>query len=59
MNLRQLELFIAIAESGSFSRGAEKALLTQSTVSQHIASLESEVGLRLLDRTGRGAELTN
>jgi DNA-binding transcriptional LysR family regulator len=58
MNLRQLELFIAIAESGSFSRGAEKALLTQSTVSQHIASLESEVGLRLLDRTGRGAELT-
>lgn len=58
MNLRQLELFIAIAESGSFSRGAEKALLTQSTVSQHIASLESEVGLRLFDRTGRGAELT-
>jgi DNA-binding transcriptional LysR family regulator len=58
MNLRQLELFIAIAESGSFSRGAEQALLTQSTVSQHIASLESEVGLRLLDRTGRGAEVT-
>lgn len=58
MNLRQLELFIAIAESGSFSRGAEHALLTQSTVSQHIASLESEVGLRLFDRTGRGAELT-
>lgn len=58
MNLRQLELFISIAESGSFSRGAENALLTQSTVSQHIAALESEVGLRLLDRTGRGAELT-
>lgn len=58
MNLRQLELFIAVAESGSFSRGAEKALLTQSTVSQHIASLESEVGIRLLDRSGRGAELT-
>ena len=58
MNLRQLELFIAVAESGSFSRGAEISFLTQSTVSQHIASLESEVGLRLLDRTGRGAELT-
>lgn len=58
MNLRQLELFIAIAESGSFSRGAESALLTQSTVSQHIATLENEVGQRLLDRTGRGAELT-
>jgi DNA-binding transcriptional LysR family regulator len=58
MNLRQFELFIAIAESGSFSRGAEKSFLTQSTVSQHIASLESEVGMRLFDRTGRGAELT-
>lgn len=58
MNLRQFEIFIAVAECGSFSRGAENVLLTQSTVSQHIASLESEVGLRLLDRTGRGAELT-
>lgn len=58
MNLRQLELFIAVAESGSFSRGAELSLLTQSTVSQHIASLENEVGLRLLDRSGRGAVLT-
>jgi DNA-binding transcriptional LysR family regulator len=54
MNLRQLEVLVAVVEAGSFSRGAEAALLTQSTVSQHIAALEDEVGLRLLDRTGQG-----
>lgn len=54
MNLRQLEVFVAVVETGSFSRGAQKTFLTQSTVSQHIASLEDEVGLRLLDRCGRG-----
>ena len=55
MNLKQLEVFIAVAESGSFSLGAEKSFLTQSTVSQHISALESEFGLRLFDRTGKGA----
>jgi DNA-binding transcriptional LysR family regulator len=58
MNLRQIELFVAITETGSFSGGAESASLTQSTVSQHIAALESEVGLRLLDRTSHGVLLT-
>jgi len=59
MNLHQLEIFVAVAESGSFSRAAESVLLTQSTVSQHVAALENEVGVRLFDRTGRGAELTD
>jgi len=40
MNLRQLEVFVAVVETGSFSRGAQATCLTQSTVSQHIASLE-------------------
>jgi DNA-binding transcriptional LysR family regulator len=55
MNLKQLEVFIAVADSGSFSRAAESAFLTQSTVSQHISSLEKEFDLKLLDRTGKGA----
>ena len=55
MNLKQLEVFLAVAESGSFSRGAEATFITQSTVSQHIAALEQEFGIRLLDRTGKGA----
>lgn len=58
MTLRQLELFIAVAETKSFSRGAERMMLTQSTVSQHIAALESEVKSVLLDRTSRGIFLT-
>lgn len=58
MNLHRLEIFMAVADAGNFSRAAEKMLLTQSTVSQHVAALESELGIRLFDRTGRGAELT-
>src|SRR5512139_457275 len=58
MNLKQLEVFLAVAESGSFSRAAEMSFLTQSTVSQHISSLEIEFDLKLFDRTGKGAMLT-
>lgn len=58
MNFRQLELFVAITETGSFSRGAEAVLLTQSTVSQHMAALENELGTELFDRLGRGVVLT-
>jgi DNA-binding transcriptional LysR family regulator len=58
MNLKQLEVFVAVADSSSFSRAAEMTFLTQSTVSQHISSLESEFALKLLDRTGKGALLT-
>ena len=44
MNLRQLEIFVAVAETGSFSRAAEAVLLTQSTVSQHVAALRVNWG---------------
>jgi DNA-binding transcriptional LysR family regulator len=55
MNLKQLEVFLSVAETGSFSRGADLSCITQSTVSQHISALEHQLGLRLLDRTGKGA----
>ena len=58
MTLRQFELFVAVSETGSFSRGAEMMALTQSTVSQHIAALEREVSAKLLDRTSKGVFLT-
>lgn len=54
MNIKQLEIFVTIATTGSFSKGAEAACITQSTASQHIATLEDLCGVRLLDRTGRG-----
>lgn len=58
MTLKQLEVFVAIAEAGSFSKGAEKAGITQSTASQHIQGLEEELGIRLFDRGRGGALLT-
>jgi len=58
MTLKQLEVFVAIAESGSFSKGAEKSGITQSTASQHILGLEEELGVRLFDRGRGGALLT-
>jgi DNA-binding transcriptional LysR family regulator len=58
VDLRQLEIFVKVAEFGSFSKAAEALYLTQPTVSEHIRTLEGEVGLRLLDRLGRGAAVT-
>lgn len=58
MDLRQLEIFVRVAELGSFSRAAEALGLTQPTVSEHIRTLESDLGVRLLDRLGRGAAVT-
>ena len=58
MDLRQLEIFVKVAELGSFSKAADALFLTQPTVSEHIRSLEDELGVRLLDRLGRGAAVT-
>ena len=58
MTLKQLEVFVAIAETRSFSKGAEKSCITQSTASQHIHSLEEELGIRFFDRGRGGAQLT-
>jgi LysR family transcriptional regulator, low CO2-responsive transcriptional regulator len=58
MTLHQLQLFLAVAESGSFARGAQAAMLSQPTVSQHIATLESELGVVLLDRSRKRILLT-
>jgi DNA-binding transcriptional LysR family regulator len=58
MDLRQLEIFVKVAEFKSFSKAADALFLTQPTVSEHIRTLEQELGVRLLDRLGRGAEVT-
>jgi DNA-binding transcriptional LysR family regulator len=58
MNIRHLEHFLAVAETGSFSRAAEKLFLTQSALSRSIQALETEVDGLLLDRVGKRNELT-
>jgi DNA-binding transcriptional LysR family regulator len=58
MELRQLEYFAAVARHGHFGRAAQEVHVTQSALSQQIARLETELGLALLARTPKGAELT-
>jgi len=58
MELRRLEYFVAVARHGSFTRAAEELWLTQSALSQQVRRLEAELGVALLRRTPRGAELT-
>jgi DNA-binding transcriptional LysR family regulator len=58
MDIANLQAFVAIAESGSFSRAAEGLFLTQPAISKRIAQLESELGVKLFDRIGRGITLT-
>ena len=59
MLLKQVQYFIAVAENGSFTRAAEQLYITQSAVSQQIASLENEVGAELFYRRGHSIELTD
>jgi DNA-binding transcriptional LysR family regulator len=50
MDLRQLQALIAIADHGSFSSAAAALGTVQSNVSSHIARLEKELGVQLVDR---------
>ena len=59
MELFQLETFLAVAESRSFSRAAQKLHRTQPAVSQTIRKLESDIGEPLFDRSSRDANLTD
>jgi len=58
VDLRRLEIFLKVAELGSFSRAADALFLTQPTVSEHVRALEDELGVQLLDRLGRGTTPT-
>lgn len=48
-----LRSFVAIIDSGSFTRAGERVHLTQSTISQQMRRLEQQIGCPLLDRSGR------
>ena len=54
----QLRSFLAIVDSGSFTRAAERVNKTQSAVSMHIRRLEEQLGCVLFVKQGRGAKLT-
>lgn len=58
MELHQLRYLVAIAETGNFTRAAERCNVTQPSLSQQILNLEQEVGHKLFHRLGRKAVLT-
>ena len=58
MNIKHLEHLLALADTGSFSRAAEKLFITQSALSRSIQSLEDDLGGKVLDRIGKRNELT-
>ena len=58
MEIHQLRYACAVAETGSFSRAAERCQIAQPSLSQQILKLEEDLGARLFDRLGRSIRLT-
>ncbi len=59
MEVHQLTYFVAVAETGSFSRAAERCNITQPSLSQQIMKLEQELGEPLFERLPRKVVLTD
>jgi LysR family hydrogen peroxide-inducible transcriptional activator len=59
MEMHQLKYFLAIADTGNFTRAAEQCHVSQPSLSQQIIKLEEEVGHKLFDRMGRRVQLTD
>lgn len=58
VKLRQLQHFVAVAETLSFRRAAERVNLTQQAVSKSLLQLEAQLGVRLLERSHQSVILT-
>lgn len=58
MDTASFDAFLAVAETGSFSRAAEQLHLTQPAISKRIATLEQQLNVRLFDRVGKTVRLT-
>ena len=59
LDVKRLRILREVASQGSFSAAAEALYLSQSAVSQQVATLEREVGMSLLERTREGPKLTD
>ena len=58
MEFHQLRSVCAIADTGSFSRAAERCQIAQPSLSQQVLKLEKDLGAKLFDRLGRSVRLT-
>jgi LysR family transcriptional regulator, hydrogen peroxide-inducible genes activator len=59
VNLRDLEYVVAVADHGHFGRAAAACNVSQPTLSGQILKLEAELGLRLFEREGRRARVSD
>jgi LysR family hydrogen peroxide-inducible transcriptional activator len=59
MELHQLRYFVTVAQTGNFSRAAERCSVSQPSLSQQIQKLERQLGQPLFNRLGRRAVLTD
>ncbi len=59
MNLRHLRTFVAVADMGGFARATSRLHVSQPAASRQIDALESELGVVLFERKGRGIRLTS
>ena len=58
MELEKLRIFVRAAETASFSKAAAELFISHSTVSRTVASLEAELGKKLVERTNSVIGLT-
>jgi LysR family hydrogen peroxide-inducible transcriptional activator len=58
MEIYQLRYFLAVAETGNFTKAAQRSFISQPSLSQQIINLEQELGQKLFQRLGRKAVLT-
>src|SRR5512137_2591980 len=58
MEIRQIQYFLSIVDTGSFSAAADEHYISQSSLSKMIISLEKELGVQLFDRSKRRVSLT-
>src|SRR5437773_1165358 len=59
MDVSRLRVLVAIADEGSLTAAAEALHYAQPSVSHHLARLEAEVGVPLVQRAGRGIRFTD
>ena len=58
MEINHLREFAAIAETGSFSKAARRLRIAQPPLSRHIRQLETELGIKLFERSATGVQIT-